>query len=137
MALKRTKKKIAERDALAAVLRLKAARLAMAIIDYNETMSTGAPAVRDAVEGYNKAIEAARAFVNEVAEPAREEFDDKPLRWQESDQGAAADRWVSEWEAISLDDTDIEPAEPLEDIDPRELAGRLEDLTDSAEKAEK
>ena len=40
MASKRTKKQIAERDALAADLRLVASRLAIAITDYNETLST-------------------------------------------------------------------------------------------------
>jgi hypothetical protein len=133
LAFKLTKKQVAERNALAAGLRLKAARLAVAITDYNETLSTVAPAVRGAIDAYNEAIEAARTFVNEIAEPAREEYDDKSPRWQESEKGTEADRWINEWEAISLEDSDIEPAEPLDEIDPSELAGQMEDLPDGPE----
>jgi hypothetical protein len=133
MALKLTKKQIAERDALAANLRLTASRLAIAITDYNETLSTVAPAARTATDAYNEAIEAARDFVNGIAEPAREGYDDKSPRWQESDKGVGADRWIREWEEISLEDADIEVAEPLEEIDQSELAGQMEDLPDGPE----
>jgi hypothetical protein len=44
-----------------------------------------------------------------------------------------ADHWISEWEAISLEDSDIEPAEPLDEIDSSELAGQMEDLPDGSE----
>jgi hypothetical protein len=69
MAFKLTKKQIAERDALAADLRLKAALLVVAITEYNETSSTVAPAARDAIDAYNEAIEAARDFINGSLSP--------------------------------------------------------------------
>jgi hypothetical protein len=133
MAFKLTKKQIGERNALAADLRLKAALLIVAISEYNETLSTVAPAARDAIDAYNEVIEAARDFVNRIAEPAREEYGRKSLRWQDSDKGVEADRWISDWEDIGIEDADIELAEPLDEIDPSDLAEQMEDLPVSPE----
>jgi hypothetical protein len=120
---------------LATDLRIKASGLAIAITDYNETMATVAPALRGALDSYNEAIEAARNFVNGIAEPAREEYDNKSEKWQESEKGVEAGRWISEWEEINLEDADIDLPEPLEEIDPLELAAEMEDLPDGPKEA--
>src|SRR5580698_4845855 len=108
MPFKLTKKQIAERNELAAALRNKAASLAIALADYNATMAQVTSALHDATDAYNEAIGDARDFVAGIAEPAREEYDEKSERWQASDKGVEAERWLREWEAISLDDAGIE-----------------------------
>jgi hypothetical protein len=125
MAFKTSKDQLARRDALAADLRRRANELNVAIATYNEKLDTLVREVVEAQARYNDAMERARTLASEISEPAQAEFDAKSDRWQESDAGIRIRLWIEQWE-ISLDDVELELAEPLEEIDPEEYAGQLE-----------
>jgi chromosome segregation ATPase len=125
MAFKTSKDQLARRDALAADLRRRANELNVAIATYNEKLDTLVREVVEAQARYNDAMESARTLASEISEPAQAEFDAKSDRWQESDAGIRIRLWIEQWE-ISLDDVELELAEPLEEIDPEEYAGQLE-----------
>jgi chromosome segregation ATPase len=125
MAFKTSKDQLARRDALAADLRRRANELNVAIATYNEKLDTLVREVVEAQARYNDAMERARTLASEISEPAQAEFDAKSDRWQESDAGIRIRLWIEQWE-ISLDDVELEVAEPLEEIDPEEYAGQLE-----------
>jgi chromosome segregation ATPase len=125
MAFKTSKDQLARRDALAADLRRRANELNVAIATYNEKLDTLVREVVEAQARYNDAMERARTLASEISEPAQAEFDAKSDRWQESDAGIRIRLWIEQWE-ISLDDVELELAEPLEEIDPEEHAGQLE-----------
>jgi uncharacterized membrane-anchored protein YhcB (DUF1043 family) len=59
-----------------------------------------------AIRHYNSVLILVRSFVAAFAEEAREEFEDRSERWQESDAGQAAQSFIEEWEQAveSLDD---------------------------------
>lgn len=126
MAFKASKQELAECEALAADLRSKAALLNKAIAAFNQAIEPLSRAVSEAMDDYNETLETARTLTGRVAETAREQFDAKSARWQESDKGIQVRIWIEQWE-MSLDDVDLELPEPLGEIDPDEHAGELED----------
>ena len=125
LAFKLRKDQLAERDALAADLREKAAALNIAIVAFNQAIEPVSQAVGEALEGYNAILEKARALASSITEPAQEQFDAKSEKWQESDKGIEVRSWIEQWE-LSLDDVDLELPEPLTEIDPDEHAGEIE-----------
>ena len=125
LAFKLRKDQLAERDALAADLREKAAALNIAIVAFNQAIEPVSQAVGEALEGYNGILEKARALASSITEPAQEQFDAKSEKWQESDKGIEVRSWIEQWE-LSLDDVDLELPEPLTEIDPDEHAGEIE-----------
>jgi hypothetical protein len=128
MTFKVSKEQLTKRDALAAELRQKAETLNIAIAEFNKGIEPLAQAVAEAQDAYNETLEAARSLADGVARPAQEEFNAKSERWQESDKGIEVRTWVEQWE-MSLDDIDLALPEPLEEIDPEEHAGELEDAS--------
>jgi hypothetical protein len=61
-----------------------------------------------------------------IAQAAREEFDAKSEKWQDSEKGLQLRNWIEQWE-MSLEEVDLELLGPLEEIDPDERAGEIED----------
>jgi hypothetical protein len=131
MTFKVSKEQFTKRDALAAELRQKAETLNIAIAEFNNGIEPLVQAVAEAQADYNETfynetLEAARTLTGNVAEAAQKEFEAKSERWQESDKGIEVRTWVEQWE-MSLDDIELALPEPLEEIDPEEQAGELED----------
>ena len=128
MTFKVSREQLTKRDALAAELRRKAETLNIAIAEFNKGIEPLVQAVAEAQADYNETLEAARTLTGNVAEAAQEEFEAKSERWQESDKGIEVRTWIEQWE-ISLDDIELALPEPLEEIDPEEHAGELEDAS--------
>jgi hypothetical protein len=126
MTFKVSKEQLTKRDALAAELRQKAETLNIAIAEFNKGIEPLVQAVAEAQADYNETLEAARTLTGNVAEAAQKEFEAKSEIWQESDKGIEVRTWVEQWE-MSLDDIELALPEPLEEIDPEEQAGELED----------
>jgi hypothetical protein len=126
MSFKLSKEQSAEREALAALLRKRAAALNIAIAAFNREVEPFAEAVAEAQNEYNEVLASARTLASNIAEAAQEEFDAKSERWQEGEKGLQVRSWVEQWQ-MSLDDIDLELPEALTEIDPEEQAGELED----------
>jgi hypothetical protein len=125
VAFRLSKRQLAERNALAANLRKRAATLNTAIVAFNQAIEPHSRAVVEALEDYNEILEKARALAAGVTEAAHDEFDARSERWQGSDAGIKVRSWIEQWE-VSLDDIDPEVPEPLAEIDPDEQALEIE-----------
>jgi hypothetical protein len=126
MTFRVSREQLAKRDALAAYLRQKAATLNTAITAFNEGIDPLSRVLAEAQSDYNETLEAARTLTGNIAEAAQKEFEAKSERWQEGDKGIEVRTWIEQWE-MSLDDIELALPEPLEEIDPEEHAGELED----------
>jgi hypothetical protein len=128
VAFKVSKEQLAKCDALATELRAKAEALNIVIAEFNRKIQPLAQAVAEAQADYNQTLEMAHTLTSKVAEVAQEEFEAKSEKWQESEKGIQIRSWIEQWEMI-LDDIEFDLPEPLEEIDPEEHAGELEDAT--------
>jgi hypothetical protein len=126
MTFKLSKDQSARRLVLAADLRAKAAVLNTAIAAFNRGVEPLSRAVAEAQAGYNETLALARALADSVAETAREAFDAKSEKWQDSETGTQVRGWIDEWE-MSLDEVDLDLPERLEELDPDAHADELED----------
>jgi hypothetical protein len=126
MAFKLSKEQLVARAALTAGLRDKARALNIAIAEFNRGIVPLAQAVAEAQDAYNETLDVARNLADGVAESAREQFDAKSDRWQDGENGMRVRSWIEQWE-MSLDDIELDLPESLEEIDPEEHAGQLED----------
>ena len=126
VAFKISKQQLVERDALAADLRKKAEALNSAIVAFNQAIEPLSQAVHEAMDDYNEILEKARALASSITEAAQEAFDAKSEKWQSSDKGIEVRSWIEQWE-VSLDDVDLELPEPLDEVDPDDHAGQIED----------
>lgn len=132
MAFKLTKTEAARRNGLAKALAERADALRDGIECFNAAASEHWAEVEAARDEYNRALEEARSFVEEVREARQAEFDDKSERWQEGERGEAAAAWLAEWEQPDLDDVELDGPEPVEEPDLGH-AEALVDLPDAAE----
>ena len=98
MTFKLSKDQSAERIALAADLRTRAATLNVAIDAFNRGIEPLCRAVAEAQGGYNETLERARALVAGVAEPAQAQFDARSERWQDGETGTRVRSWIDAWE---------------------------------------
>jgi hypothetical protein len=126
MAFKLSKEQLARRHALAADLRDKALTLNIAIAAFNRGVEPLVEAVAKAQDDYNELLEIARNLAERIAENAREEFEAKSERWQEGEKGQQVREWIERWE-MSLEEISIELPEALEEIEPDEHAGEIEE----------
>jgi uncharacterized protein YukE len=88
------------------------------------------------VEIYNQKLETEMAFVAEITERLRSEFDDHTDTWKEGEKGEVASEMVEAWEAVDGQDGAIQPLQ-FEDLTldgPDEWANEaLENLPGEAE----
>ena len=126
MAFKLNREQVAERDALATVLRGKAEALNVTIAAFNRGVEPLSHAVGEALNDYNGILERARTLAGSISEAAQEEFDAKSQKWQDSEKGVGVRSWIEQWE-MNLDDVELELPEELEEIDPDEHADWIED----------
>ena len=125
MAFKLSKQQLAERDSLAANIREKTKALDAVITAFNQTIEPLSRAVIEAQDDYYGKLEKARTLASSVTETARDAFDARSERWQESNPGIKVRSWIEQWE-LSLDDIDLEVPEPLTEVDPEEHAFEIE-----------
>lgn len=59
-----------------------------------------------AIRAHNVRLEAARAFIEAVAEEHRDAYDEKSDAWKDGDRGQADDAFVCDWESAELNDID-------------------------------
>jgi hypothetical protein len=130
MAFKLNREQLVKRHALASDLRDKALTLNITIAVFNQGVEPLAKAVAEAQDAYNETLAATRRLADGVAESAREQFEAKSKRWQEGEKGQQVQEWFEQWE-ISLDDVDLELPQPLQEIDPEDHAGKIEDAPGS------
>jgi hypothetical protein len=126
MAFRISNEQATRRDVLAAALRERATELNRAIAAFNRGVEPLTQSLNETLNGYNMALQIARSFTNGIADAAQAEFDLKTERWQDSDKGVRARDWIERWQ-IDLDDVDLELPEPLDELDPEEHAGEIED----------
>src|SRR4051794_30718304 len=135
MAFKVTRAQLLKRDALAAALRQKAEKLNISIAAFNEGVGPLRRAVAEAQDDYNQLLQMARTFTGAVVDAAQEAFDARSEKWQDGEKGTQTRNWIERWE-MSLDDIDLGLPEPLEEIDPDEHAGEIEDAPGSPDELE-
>jgi hypothetical protein len=126
MAFRISNKQARQRDALAAALRAKAAELNSAVVAFNRGVEPLTQSLNETLNGYNMALQIARSFTNGIADAAQADFDVKTERWKDSDKGVRARDWIERWQ-INLDDVELALPEPLDELDPEEHAGEIED----------
>jgi hypothetical protein len=126
MAFRISNEQATRRDVLAAALRERATELNRAIAAFNRGVEPLTQSLNETLNGYNMALQIARSFTNGIADAAQADFDVKTERWKDSDKGVRVRDWIERWQ-IDLDDVDLELPEPLEELDPEEHAGEIED----------
>lgn len=77
-------------------------------------VETAREELRGATIAYNAALRVAHEFVEGVASAARERFDTRSERWQDSDKGQSAATWVEAWESAASELENGELDEPEE-----------------------
>ena len=114
MAFKLNKQESARKSELLVALQTEQAKLEDALRVYNEEASTAFGRLEAAKIAYNEALEAARSFAEDIASEQRTDYDDHSEKWQEGENGTAAEEWVSSWEDVELDGLELEEPEALE-----------------------
>ena len=77
-------------------------------------VETAREELRAATIAYNMALREAHGFVEGVASAARERWDSRSERWQDSDKGQSASTWVEAWESAASELENGELDEPEE-----------------------
>jgi hypothetical protein len=131
MAFRLSKDELKTRDEHASKLGRLATEIETAMEAYNSATEAPRAEVEKAIEVYNEAASEARDFVEGVAARIQEEMDERSDRWREGDKGEAAAAWLSEWEALSINDIEIELPQGLNFEDP-DHAGQLEQAPEEA-----
>jgi hypothetical protein len=130
MAFKISNEQLARRRALAADLRERGRALNIAIAAFNREITPLVQHVAEALDSYNESLQRARDLADNIAAAAQEAFDAKSDKWQDSDKGDQVRHWIEQWE-MNLDEVDLDFPAVLEDIDPEEHAGEIEDAPGS------
>lgn len=117
-----------QRDRIAAELGEAVAAVESAVAEYNGMLATIREPVAAALATLNAKLEEARGFASGIVDEAREEFDGKSERWQESDKGQAVSSWLDQWDeaASALDDVEIEFPDDIEFDEPGAASTLLE-----------
>jgi hypothetical protein len=116
------------RDKITAALRSSGEAYNLAVEEYNRLIARAVEVLRIAQHDYNSALSDAEHFVGDFAEDKREEFGEKSEKWQDSDTGSDVSDWLDEWEGVEFNEIELDLPEPMEEIDPSELASQIEDL---------
>jgi hypothetical protein len=135
MAFKISNEQLARRRALAADLRERGRALNIAIAAFNREIAPLVQHVAEALDSYNESLQRARDLADNIAAAAQEAFDAKSDKWQDSDKGEQVRHWIEQWE-MNLDEVDLDFPAVLEEIDPEEHAGEIEDAPGSLRELE-
>jgi hypothetical protein len=77
-------------------------------------VETAREELRAATIAYNMALRESHGFVEGIASAARERWDSRSERWQDSDKGQSAATWVEAWESAASELENGELDEPEE-----------------------
>lgn len=88
--------------------------LQAAIDQYNAQLDTVLDPLVSAIDAANEARDDARTFAEEVVGEMQDYAGERSDKWHESDAGSDFDSWQNEWEAINLDEVDIDLPEPID-----------------------
>jgi hypothetical protein len=135
VAFKISNEQLARRRALVADLRERGRALNVAISTFNREIAPLVQHVAEALDSYNESLGRARDLADNIVTAAQEAFDTKSDKWQDSDKGEQVRHWIEQWE-MSLDEVDLDLPAVLEEIDPEEPAGELEDAPGSPSELE-
>lgn len=97
----------------------------------NAALEEAVRPLNDAIRAYNDVVALARAFVDDIADEFRSEYDGKSERWQESDRGQTASAFVEAWQNVDLDE--VAKIEIVEPDEPELHADALNALPEEAE----
>lgn len=114
MAFKLTKEEIATKAEIAGNLEKAWASVEDAVSEYNDEVNKAKEKVTAVIASFNDVAGQAAVFVQEVADRASGEIDEKTEKWQEGDRGQAAISWKDEWE--NFDGDGIENIDWPEDL---------------------
>ena len=110
----------AEIDTAAAACREAATALNNAVADYNTGLKDLKAPVEGAVTEFNEKLTELREIYRGIGEEARDYYENRSERWQESDAGTDYLEWVEALEAAEFDDdVEIEFPDELDELDLR------------------
>ena len=108
-----TKQALKERDALSQRLQYAYQDLETEVELYNETTAAQWKSLSAAGIFYQRVVEEAKSWCEDVAAQIQEEIDSHHEKWQDSDRGQAFVQWQQEYAQHNLGDLDLEQLEPL------------------------
>lgn len=129
-----TKKQIEERLDLIGKLAAQKAKVEDAVSTVNEMFDSAvANTLIPEIDKYNALLTEVKAFTESVSEEARNKYDEKSEKWQESEAGQAAYEFISSWEQISFTEEIEHPAAPEIEVELEDDSTTLEELPEQAE----
>ena len=133
MAFKLDKQDMTRREKLVEELRDGRGVLEDAVSTYNAAVEALKAPLLAELGKYNDIVEEARGFVEDIANTADGEFDDKSEKWQEGERGQEARDWIDAWQNEPFDALEIAfPDELILPDDETDHDGRLENLPEAA-----
>lgn len=120
----------AQRSDLVAQLRAAHESLEKGLTTFNQVWRKQWAAVEALADTYNSAVRDANTFIDEMGSEARDAFDSRSERWQESDTGVAVEDWIAEWENAAIGEIELEEPEDVELDD--DAPDQLDELPEEA-----
>lgn len=103
MAFKLTKEEMKQYDTLLGELRAQWELVDAAVQGYNGAIEAAKVDVETVVAAYNELIVQAQDFADQVTVRLEDEYDEKSVKWQESDPGQAASSMKDDWQSLQMD----------------------------------
>jgi len=100
-------------------------KLTEAVETFNEWLESNSSDIEAARTVYNEKLAELQAVYTNIAEAAREYYEEKSDKWQEGEAGEAYNEWLDQLESIDLEEIDIELPDPIEMPDFLDLSEEL------------
>jgi hypothetical protein len=130
--LKLTKAEEKAKAVHVAALRTAELELDGALETFCRKMAALCDELRDANLKHAIALETIRDWRDGLVQRWQEEIDERSDKWHDSDAGNATKEWVEAWDAIDLDEVELDLPDELS-VPEFEAADNLEDLGDAPE----
>jgi DNA repair ATPase RecN len=117
MAFGMSKNQLKQRDELLDAVRTKQKALNGEIAEYNDKLAELREKLEESVNDCDGAISDLRNFIESVRDEAQSEYDDKSEKWQQDDKGQSVLDWINTFDAINLEDVDIELPEGIAEVE--------------------
>ena len=131
MPFKLSKAQQDQRHELAQKLAAAYSRVEEAVSSANEAITNAVEEANAVIARYNEALEEARAFVTEVRDSWRSDYDEKSEQWQSSDKGSSVNELIDAWDSFEPDNVEDFEVTTLEA--PDSVVDDLEQLQGEAE----
>jgi len=106
--VKLTKQECENRNTHVIELEDAADRLRTSVEEFNSEVERAWEQVTTALEIYNEALSNAREFAEHIANNIESFYDEKSLKWQESDRGSAVRSMQEEWAALDTEEVTLD-----------------------------